>query len=67
MINLEVRLKLDSKLEFPDYVQVNDEEEREREGYYWVNISVEDSDYDALGDFLLTNQDELISLKFINN
>lgn len=67
MINLEVRLKLDSDLEFPDYVRVNDEEEREREGYYWVNISVEDSDYDALGDFLLTNQDELISLKFINN
>lgn len=61
MINLEVRLKLDSKLEFPDYVQVNDEEEREREGYYWVNISVEDSDYDALGGFLLTNQDEVIS------
>lgn len=67
MINLEVRLKLDSDLEFPDYVRVNDEEEREREGYYWVNISVEDSDYDALGGFLLTNQDELISLKFINN
>ena len=67
MVNLEVRLKLDSNLEFPDYVRVNDEEEREREGYYWVNISVEDSDYDTLGDFLLTNQDELISLKFINN
>lgn len=61
MVNLEVRLKLDSNLEFPDYVRVNDEEERERDGYYWVNISVEDSDYDALGGFLLTNQDEVIS------
>ena len=63
MVNLEVRFTLDSNLELPDYVWVNDEEEREREGYYWTDISVNDDDYEAFEIFLNANKDEVISYK----
>ena len=61
MVNLEIRLGLYSDLELPDYVWVNDEEEREREGYYWVDVSVNDDDYDVFIDFLEYNKDVVIS------
>ena len=61
MVNLEVRFTLDSELELPDYVWVNDEEEREREGYYWTDISVNDDDLEAFEIFLNANQEDIIS------
>jgi hypothetical protein len=61
MVNLEVRLSLDNDLQFPNYVWVNDEETREREGYYWVNVSVNDDDYDVFIDFLEYNKEEVVS------
>lgn len=63
MVNLEVRFALDSNLEFPDYVWVNDEEEREREGYYWTDVSVNDDDLEAFEIFLNANQEDIISYK----
>jgi hypothetical protein len=62
MVNLEIRLGLYSDLELPDYVWVNDEEEREREGYYWVNVSVNDDDFEVFEIFLNANED-VISYK----
>ncbi len=61
MVNLEVRLSLDNDLQFPNYVWVNDEETREREGYYWVDISVNDDDYEPFIDFLEYYKEEVIS------
>ena len=61
MVNLEIRLGLYSDLELPDYVWVNDEEEREREGYYWVNVSVNDDDFEAFEIFLNANKEDVIS------
>ena len=61
MVNLEIRLGLYSDLELPDYVWVNDEEEREREGYYWVNVSVNDDDFEVFEIFLNTNKEDVIS------
>jgi hypothetical protein len=61
MVNLEVRLSLDNDLQFPNYVWVNDEETREREGYYWVDVSVNDDDYDVFIDFLEYYKEEVIS------
>ena len=61
MVNLEVRLSLDNDLQFPRYVWVNDEETREREGYYWVDVSVNDDDYDVFIDFLEYYKEEVIS------
>jgi hypothetical protein len=61
MVNLEVRLSLDNDLQFPNYVWVNDEETREREGYYWVDVSVNDDDYDVFIDFLEYNKEVVIS------
>jgi hypothetical protein len=61
MVNLEVRLSLDNDLQFPNYVWVNDEETREREGYYWVDVSVNDDDYDVFIDFLEYNKEEVVS------
>jgi hypothetical protein len=61
MVNLEVRLSLDNDLQFPNYVWVNDEETREYEGYYWVNVSVNDDDYDVFIDFLEYNKEEVVS------
>jgi hypothetical protein len=61
MVNLEVRLSIDSELEFPDYVWVNDEETREREGYYWVDVSVNDDDYESFEIFLNANKEDVIS------
>ena len=63
MVNLEIRLGLYSDLELPDYVWVNDEEEREREGYYWVNVSVNDDDFEAFEIFLNANKEDVISYK----
>jgi hypothetical protein len=42
-------------------VWVNDEETREYEGYYWVNVSVNDDDYDVFIDFLEYNKEEVVS------
>lgn len=61
MVNLEVRLSLDNDLELPDYVWVNDEEENEREGYEYVNVSVNDDDYETFIDFLEYNKEVVIS------
>jgi hypothetical protein len=61
MVNLEVRLSLDNDLQFPNYVWVNDEETREREGYEYVNVSVNDDDYDTFIDFLEYNKEVVIS------
>ena len=61
MVNLEVRLSLDNDLELPDYVWVNDEEENEREGYEYVNVSVSDDDYETFIDFLEYNKEVVIS------
>ena len=61
MVNLEIRLGLYSDLELPDYVRVNDEEEREREGYYWVNVSVNDDDFEVFEIFLNANKEDVIS------
>jgi hypothetical protein len=61
MVNLEVRLSLDNDLQFPSYVWVNDEETREREGYYWVDVSVNDDDYEPFIDFLEYYKEEVIS------
>ena len=61
MVNLEVKLSLYNDLELPDYVWVNDEETREREGYYWVDVSVNDDDYDVFIDFLEYNKEVVIS------
>ena len=61
MVNLEIRLGLYSDLELPDYVWVNDEAEREREGYYWVNVSVNDDDFEVFEIFLNANKEDVIS------
>lgn len=61
MVNLEIKLDLYNDLEFPKYVRVNDEETREYEGYYWVNVSVNDDDYDTFIDFLEYNKEVVIS------
>ena len=61
MVNLEVRLSLYNDLELPNYVWVNDEEENEREGYEYVNVSVNDDDYDTFIDFLEYNKEVVIS------
>ena len=63
MVNLEIRLGLYSDLELPDYVWVNDEEEREREGHYWVDVSVNDDDFESFEIFLNANKEEVISYK----
>ena len=64
MVNLEIRLGLYNDLELPDYVRVNDEEEREREGYYWVDVSVNDDDYESFEIFLNANKEDVISYKY---
>ena len=61
MVNLEVRLSLDNDLQFPNYVWVNDEETREREEYEYVNVSVNDDDYETFIDFLEYNKEVVIS------
>ena len=61
MVNLKVRLSLYNDLELPNYVWVNDEEENEREGYEYVNVSVNDDDYDTFIDFLEYNKEVVIS------
>ena len=61
MVNLEVRLSLYNDLELPNYVWVNDEEENEREGYEYINVSVSDDDYDTFIDFLEYNKEVVIS------
>jgi hypothetical protein len=61
MVNLEIRLSLYNDLQFPSYVWVNDEEENEREGYEYVDVSVNDDDYDVFIDFLEDNKDVVIS------
>ena len=61
MVNLEVRLSLYNDLELPDYVRINDEEENEREGYEYVNVSINDDDYDTFIDFLEYNKEVVIS------
>ena len=63
MVNLEIRLGLYNDLELPDYVWVNDEEEREREGYYWVDVSVNDDDFEVFEIFLTANKEDVISYK----
>jgi hypothetical protein len=63
MVNLEIRLSLYNDLELPDYVWVNDEEEREREGYYWVDVSVNDDDFEVFEIFLNANKEDVISYK----
>ena len=63
MVNLEVRLVIDSELEFPDYIWVNDEEARDREGYDWVDVSVKDDDYESFEIFLHANKEDVISYK----
>lgn len=61
MVNLEVRLSLDNDLQFPNYVWVNDEETREREGYYWAHVSVNDDDFEVFVSFLNANEEDVIS------
>ena len=61
MVNLEVRLSLNNDLELPDYVWVNDEEENEREGYEYVNVSVNDDDFESFEIFLNANKEDVIS------
>lgn len=61
MVNLEVRLSLYNDLELPNYVWVNDEEENEREGCEYVNVSVNDDDYETFIDFLEYNKEVVIS------
>ena len=59
MVNLEIKLKLDKDLQLPNYVWVNDEDERE--GCEWLDVSVNDDDYDVFIDFLEDNKDVVIS------
>jgi hypothetical protein len=59
MVNLEIKLKLDNVLQLPNYVWVNDEDERE--GCEWLDVSVNDDDYDVFIDFLEDNKDVVIS------
>ena len=61
MVNLEIKLGLNSDLELPDYVWVNDEEDREREGYSWVDVSVNDDDFEVFESFLNLNKEDVIS------
>lgn len=61
MVNLEVRLSLYNDLELLDYVRVNDEEENEREGYEYANVSVSNDNYDTFIDFLEYNKEVVIS------
>jgi hypothetical protein len=59
MVNLEIKLKLENDLQLPNYVWVNDEDERE--GCEWLDVSVNDDDYDVFIDFLEDNKDVVIS------
>lgn len=59
MVNLEIKLKLENDLQLPNYVWVNDEDERE--GCEWLDVSVNDDDYDVFIDFLEENKDVVIS------
>jgi hypothetical protein len=61
MVNLDIKLDLYNDLEFPDYVWVNDEEKREREGYEYVNVSVNDDDFEVFVSFLNANEEDVIS------
>ena len=59
MVNLEIKLKLENDLQLPNYVWVNDEDERE--GCEWLDVSVNDDDYDVFIGFLEDNKDVVIS------
>lgn len=61
MVNLEVRLSLYNDLQFPRYVRVNDEETREYDDCYWVNVSVNDDDFESFKNFLNENEEDVIS------
>jgi len=58
MVNLIITLSLYNDLQFPDYVWINDERTDEGEGYEFVNVSVNDDDYEVFVDFL--NADEMV-------
>lgn len=66
MVNLEIRLTLYNDLELPDYVWVNDEKEDECDGCEYVNVSVNDDDYDVFIDFLEYNKEMVISYEIFN-
>ena len=66
MVNLEIRLSLYNDLELPNYVWVNDEKEDEYDGCEYVNVSVNDDDYDTFIDFLEYNKEVVISYEIFN-
>jgi hypothetical protein len=61
MVNLKVKLVIDSELDFPVYVWVNDENEYTNEGYSLVDVSVTDDDYEVFESFLNKNKEDVIS------
>lgn len=61
MVNLEIKLKLENDLQLPNYVWVNDEDERE--GCEWLDVSVNEDDFAPFVDFLEYNKDVVISFK----
>lgn len=61
MVNLNVKLVIDSELDFPVYVWVNDENEYPNEGYSLVDVSVNDDDYESFEIFLNANKEDVIS------
>ena len=56
MVNLIITLSLYNDLQFPNYVWINDEKTDEGEGYEFVNVSVNDDDYEVFIDFLNANE-----------
>ena len=66
MVNLVISLTLYNDLELPDYVWVNDEKEEEHDGCEYVNVSVNDDDYDVFIDFLEYNKEMVISYEIFN-
>lgn len=61
MVNLNVKLVIDSELDFPVYVWVNDENEFANEGYSLVDVSVTDDDYESFEIFLNAHKEDVIS------
>lgn len=61
MVNLNVKLVIDSELDFPGYVWVNDENEFANEGYSLVDVSVTDDDCESFEIFLNAHKEDVIS------
>lgn len=61
MVNLKIKLVIDSELDFPVYVWANDEIEYPNEGYILEDVSVTDDDYESFEIFLNAHKEDVIS------